>query len=1003
MIEKLGFGGFAEVFRGRDQNLDRDVAIKRILKKHMNTEATGRILRRFKNEAKSIAKLKHENIVEIYDYDNDDKGYYIVMEYIRDGTLKEYLSKKKIMPPKQAVGLVKKIGHALQYAHMKNLIHRDIKPDNIMINYDDGKMVPKIVDFGLARVSYGPDESVSGKAMGTPGYMAPEQRKDAKNVDQRADIYALGKVLYNLLTGTNPADVIPSFVPEPARLVEIIFKCIDPNPQDRYASMEELITELDKVYPDGQGDAEIYDDESAAQAACPQCQEVNPGGTKFCAKCGASLYISCPECGRENKASSVDCLGCETHIVQFNEMTAALETVKKLALTRDWQNILNTCETLPKAPYFPGPKGKNLYAELHEACTRAKANVVDVSALRDQLKSAMAAGDRKDAIAIADKILATRPAEDDVLQIRTELKLCRLAEVFDKGFAKLRFLKVEHRCDPARSVVEDLKKAINAFEQPAGFQWPTDWQERFAELQQFDEELNADEGNLKQLEIEAQAALERKDFKACIDLCNHGLTISENAKQFLTLKHQASMGSIENEYHQKDQIIEEKRNQKLEEFREIESELTEAWESQNFEACLALCDELETFSMVSGKCEEIQHKASHYLKQIEQNLDTANFFYDKKDWLKVIEVCDDILRIKPGHKRAQELLDSATFQFGRSNKIRKSAVAISLIGVVAVIGVILLGAKVFDLRTHKNARIQHQNVISAVDDLYTTAREQAAVDGTAAIELLNQARYRLETAASSEFVKHLDTSEKKELETLATRIVELKKGIVNARSAHQTRYRLALNTLQSAERLTSTRVEETCKLYLLAFEQLSAVQDETVMTFLENSQKIDISNLRRRIENSCRQRIFGDVVNAKLHAERVNAESEPAFELADQKLTAARTVFNDSDFQAAADLAIAADKGFHEAADTVMKRNEFNAMRGGFLERINRIDYSRLKNLAPEKAIQIDKARRAANKALNNNDYDLATLHFKTATTLLEIAEDFLAKHISAKSAESAD
>jgi serine/threonine protein kinase len=127
VLKVLGRGGFAEVFKGRDKNLDREVAIKRLLTKQLDAASSEEILMRFKNEAMAIARLKHRNIVEVYDYDFDEQGYYIVMEYIEGGSLSDYVRKQTKLPPNEAIQFAKGISQGLYYAHQRKLVHRDIK------------------------------------------------------------------------------------------------------------------------------------------------------------------------------------------------------------------------------------------------------------------------------------------------------------------------------------------------------------------------------------------------------------------------------------------------------------------------------------------------------------------------------------------------------------------------------------------------------------------------------------------------------------------------------------------------------------------------------------------------------------------------------------------------------------------------------------------------------------------------------------------------------------
>ena len=213
VLEEIGRGGFAVVFKGRDRKLGRMVAIKRLLPEKLEGSMGKQTLERFRREAEAIAQLNHRNIVAVYDHDADAEGHYIIMEYVDGGTLRSYLKDQGgKLPVPLAVELVKGIARGLGYAHRKNLVHRDIKPANVLLQKEGDEIIPKIVDFGLARLGAESDLSQSGYGMGTPWYMPPEQRRNAKGVNHTADIYALGKTLYELVTGQLPDNVDPPMV-----------------------------------------------------------------------------------------------------------------------------------------------------------------------------------------------------------------------------------------------------------------------------------------------------------------------------------------------------------------------------------------------------------------------------------------------------------------------------------------------------------------------------------------------------------------------------------------------------------------------------------------------------------------------------------------------------------------------------------------------------------------------------------------------------------------------
>jgi len=253
VIEKLGHGGMATVYRAYDTRLERDVAIKVVRKESIPPEQLERILKRFEREAKALAKFIHPHIVPVHDYGDYQGAPYLVMAYLPGGTLKEQIGKP--MPAAQALASVMPIADALAYAHKRGIIHRDVKPSNILVT-EEGVMM--LSDFGIARLL---EESTTqltatGMGVGTPEYMAPEQWQG--QAVAASDQYALGVVLFELLTGLRPFSADTPFavalkvmnepLPRPSDLVQgippalerLLFKALARNPQERFEDMAAL-------------------------------------------------------------------------------------------------------------------------------------------------------------------------------------------------------------------------------------------------------------------------------------------------------------------------------------------------------------------------------------------------------------------------------------------------------------------------------------------------------------------------------------------------------------------------------------------------------------------------------------------------------------------------------------------------------------------------------------------------------------------------------------------
>ncbi len=255
--ELIGVGGMAMVYKAHDNIDDTTVAIK-ILKDEFSNNSE--FIRRFKNESKAIAVLSHPNIVKVNDVSFGDKIQYIVMEYIDGITLKEYIEHQHVIPWKEAVHFTVQILQAMQHAHEKGIVHRDMKPQNIML-LQDGTI--KVTDFGIAHFSDNVTRTMTDKAIGSVHYIAPEQARGDDNIDGKADIYAVGVMLYEMLTGKLPfeADSAVSVAimqmqndPEPLRKInenipegieEITLKAMRKDPAQRYASAGEMLEAIE--------------------------------------------------------------------------------------------------------------------------------------------------------------------------------------------------------------------------------------------------------------------------------------------------------------------------------------------------------------------------------------------------------------------------------------------------------------------------------------------------------------------------------------------------------------------------------------------------------------------------------------------------------------------------------------------------------------------------------------------------------------------------------------
>lgn len=248
----VGMGGMGEVHKAIQLSLGRIVAVK-LLNPELAKDPA--FVARFDKEAAALAALSHPNIVSIVDKGRTDTTYFLVMEFVEGPSLREQI-RSPLLTPKEALRMMMEICRAVEYAHSRGVIHRDLKPENILFDQQAGGLA-KVTDFGLA--SFLDDANSrfnltsTHVSMGTLSYMAPEQRVDAKTADKRADIFSLGVILYELLTGEVPLGTFdPPSAAKPGidpRLDAIIARCLKPDPEERYSTVGELITELEPLAP----------------------------------------------------------------------------------------------------------------------------------------------------------------------------------------------------------------------------------------------------------------------------------------------------------------------------------------------------------------------------------------------------------------------------------------------------------------------------------------------------------------------------------------------------------------------------------------------------------------------------------------------------------------------------------------------------------------------------------------------------------------------------------
>jgi tetratricopeptide (TPR) repeat protein len=449
----IAAGGMAAIYKASQLSLNRPVALK-ILSTRYASNAS--FVQQFDSEMAALASLNHPNIVSIIDKGRVGDTYFFAMEYVEGTTLQELVRSGPIVP-QLFVKIFCQCARALKYAHSRGIIHRDIKPSNIMV---DAQSNAKVADFGLAgAVSRGPaGEVLEGPVMGTPGFMAPEQFKGMASTDGRSDIFSLGAVMYQTLTGALPAK--PP-VPAPSRLNPeadprldgIVLKCLKPNPEERFGSVDQLLEALESYRQELTRVAEV----------CPNCRSDNPVTAKMCLRCGAdlsALFDLCPECHAENRRDLEVCLGCGTDLRYLRAQIAVLitrrrERARELAQAGRYVDAVRVLERISQVE---GKRFEHARRQAADLIREYEARLGRQSLQEMEHGQALAAeGKLTEAVKVWKKIRADTPDDVDLAGMIREAE-AKMAEA-RAGAKTVSALMAEHRCDEAASLLNTIAAA----------------------------------------------------------------------------------------------------------------------------------------------------------------------------------------------------------------------------------------------------------------------------------------------------------------------------------------------------------------------------------------------------------------------------------------------------------------------------------------------------------------------------------------------------------------
>lgn len=413
--ERLGRGRMSVVYLAEDNRTRQPVALKLMTLRNPvgNLSATA-----FLHEAEVLSLLNHPGILRVYDVGQWTLTYYMAVELAENGVLRDTLARVGRMPVEEACDLMRQVGEAIAYAHSAGVIHRDLRPETVFLNRLG---FPKLGGFKFAKMRGKADPVPSGMAVGSPGYVSPEQAQAPGFVDPRTDIYSFGALFYKLVTGLDPSQWDPQQIPRPVDA--LIQRCLRER-DARYQTMEEALVALGEAR---RGSGAVLPVTPLGMASpipvpgvCPKCAMANSPQARYCKRCGQSLVDRCPRCGREGQAPILFCESCGVDVRRYSKYQEHLNTGRRLAETGNYHGA--EAQLTSAVALFPEePEPKNLLA-------RVRARIHSITQLKMRLDEGLKKGDLQSAVAAAQEVLKIAPQDSETrhLAIEAAAKLARI-------------------------------------------------------------------------------------------------------------------------------------------------------------------------------------------------------------------------------------------------------------------------------------------------------------------------------------------------------------------------------------------------------------------------------------------------------------------------------------------------------------------------------------------------------------------------------------------------